>query len=312
MTLGADVTTAPRALRYGLVTSALVLLVCAVLASVAGTAFASAAQRLDAATGRTFGTITSDDGPVVTLTWTPAGGSERHDPVRLAATAPPVGTRTEVAYDPADPASPLIPGAAVLDNADGALSTLALAGAVATLVVGIVGWQVLTRRHATGQPVRTLPVRRVRVQPGLVGRSWLETDTVPPRWVPLHFDPALLTLPSPATVRFRGDPLRHRLVAVELDGRLVPPSGPVRSTEPRGRRTDNPSAPDAAAVARAATLAPLRRQMLADLPLTVPAPLVALLWTWVDGAGAVSWFATTALLATVALFSAAVRGTDPT
>ncbi|MBW0117875.1 hypothetical protein, partial [Pseudonocardia abyssalis] len=219
-------TAAPRALRYGLVTSALVLTVCAVLAVLAGTAFASATSVLGAATERTFGTVTAVDGDAVTLTWIPTGGIERSDPVELAGPPPPVGTRTEVAYSSSGP--PLIPGAAVLAGADRALGTLVLAGLVAVLVVAVGTWQVLSRGRALAQPPRTLDVGRVRIRSGLTGRSWLETATVPPRWIPLHFDPALPVLPSPASVRLRGDPLRHRYVAAEIDGRLVPPSGPVR------------------------------------------------------------------------------------
>ncbi|GEC18666.1 hypothetical protein PHY01_09490 [Pseudonocardia hydrocarbonoxydans] len=310
MTLRADVSTAPRALRYGLLTSVLVLLVCAVLALVAGTAFASASAVLASATQRTFGVVTAVDGDSVTLRWTPSGGTERSDPVELAGPPPPVGTRTEVAHSPAGP--PLIPGAAVLADADRALGTLVLAAVAAALVPLVGAWQVLSRRRAAAQPPRTLDAGRVRIQAGLSSRSWLETATVPPRWIPLHFDPALPALPSPAAVRLRGDPLTHRYVAAEIDGRTVPPSGPVRSTEPRGRRTDNPARPDASAASRAAAAAPLRRQLLADLPLTAPAPLVAALWALVDGGGLGTWLAGTALLAALALFVAAVRGTDPT
>lgn len=306
MTTGADASTA---LRYGLLTSALVLAVCAVLALVAGTAFASATSAIGASTGRTFGTVTGVD--PVALTWTPAGGAERTDPVALGGPPPPVGTRTEVAYDPAAPGTPLIPGAAVLADADRALSTLVLAGVVAVLVPAVGAWQVVSRRRAVRQPPRTVDAGRVRIRSGLTARSWLETATAPPRWVPLHADPALLALPSPSAVRFRGDPLRDRLVAAEIDGRVVPPSGPVRSTEPRGHRTDNPSHPDATAADRARAQTSLRRRLLADLPLTVPAPLVAVLWTVVDGGGVGTWVATTALLAALALFTAAVRGTDP-
>lgn len=310
MTVGADVRTAPRALRYGLLTSALVLLVSAVLALVAGTAFASASAVLASATQRSTGVVTAVDGDTVTLVWTPSGGTERRDPVELGGPPPPVGTRTEVAHSPGGP--PLIPGAAVLADADRALSTLVLAAVVAALVPAVGIWQVLSRRRAGGQPPRTLDVGRVRIQAGLSSRSWLETATVPPRWIPLHFDPALPTLPSPAAVRLRGDPLTHRYVAAEIDGRTVPPSGPVRRSEPRGRRTDNPARPDASAAARGAASATLRRQLRADLPLAAPAPLVAALWAVVDGGGAGTWLAGTALLAALALFVAAVRGTDPT
>jgi hypothetical protein len=300
-----------RALRHGALMSAQVLVVCAVLAGLAGTAFASAAAQVHAATERTFGTVTATAGATVVVRWTPRGGAERSDPVVLVGAPPPVGTRAEVAYDPDAPGAPLVPGAAVLATADRALTVLVLAGTVAALVLVVAGWQVGSRRRAARRPGHDVAVRRVRVQAGMIGRSWLETATSPQRFVPVHFDPALVGLASPASVRLRGDPLRHRLVVAEIDGRLVYPSGPVRATEPRGSRTDNPSRPDSGAAGRGDALGRLRRQVLADLPLLVPAPLVALLWTYVDGGGVATWLATTLLVGSLALWFAAVRGSDP-
>lgn len=300
-----------RALRYGLVTTGLVLAVCAVLAFVAGTALAAASRQLDAATGRTFGTISAIDGNRVNLRWTPEGGAERTDPVELAGSAPPVGTRTEVAYDPAAPDHPLVPGALLLADADSNLGTLYLSATVAAVVLVVGGWQLVSRRRAARRPGRSVAVRRVRIQAGLIARSWLETEAAPHRWIPLHFDPVLVGLPSPATVLLHGNPLRHRLIAVDVDGRVLHPSGPVRAREPHGRRTDNPTAPDAATIERMARLARLRRQFRADLPLLLPAPVIALLWTYIDGAGIATWAATTALLAALALWFTALRGSDP-
>jgi hypothetical protein len=54
-------------------------------------------------------------------------------------------------------------------------------------------------------------------------------------------------------------------------------------------------------------LAPLRRQFRADLP----APIVALPWTYLDDAGIATWAGTTALLAALGLWLAALRGSDP-
>lgn len=311
MTVGAAVAGVSRAARYGLVTSALVLGVCAGLAVVAGSVLASAATELGTASGRAFGTITAVEGDAVVVSWAAPGSGARVDVVELAGSAPPVGTRTEVAYDPADPARPLVPGAALLAQADRALSALVLAGTVAAVVLVVGAWQLVSRRRAEGRPVRTVPVRRVRVRAGLLQRSWLETQTVPPRFVPVHFDPVLVGLPGPADARLHGDPLRDRLVAAEIDGRLLHASGPVRGAEPPGRRIDNPSRPDGSAPERAARLAPLCRQLLADLPLLLPAPLVALLWTWVDGGGLASWAALTLLLGALGLWVAALRGSDP-
>lgn len=65
-----------------------------------------------------------------------------------------------MAYDPAGPGAPLIPGAAVLADADRALSTLVLAGVVAALVPAVGAWQVVSRRRAMRQPPRTLDAGR--------------------------------------------------------------------------------------------------------------------------------------------------------
>ena len=289
--------------RHLALTTGLVLAVCAVLAAVSGATLTGASARLDAATARTSGVVTGAQGDTALLTWTPEGGAERTDPVRTAAAPPAPGTRTEVAYDPADPTAPLLPGAAVLADADRALTSLALVAVVAVLVPAVAVALVLRWRRARSGPTRPAAVRRVRVRAGLLQRSWLETAD---RWLPVQFDPALAALPSPVAVTVHGGG------AVTWEGHVFLPSGRARAAEPRGHRTDNPTAPDADTLARARRPAPLGRQLLADLPLVAGAPLAALLWTAVDGSGFAAWLGTTALLAALALFWAAVRGSDPT
>lgn len=304
-----------RPLRYGLLTAALVLAVCGVLAAASWLALSRAEAVIATATARTEGTVggATATGHAVELRWTRPGTTPRTDAVELAGTLPPAGTRTQVAYDPAHlDAAPLIPGAAVLVDADRDLTDLALAGAVAVVVVVLAGWQLPSRRWAARRPGRPLAVRRVRYRSGLLSRSYLETDAEPQRWIPVHFDPVLVGLPAPTTVLLHGDPWRHRLVGVRVDGRVLPVSGGVRRDEPRGRRTDNPARPDAAAAGRGAALAGLRRQLRTDLPLLVAAPVVALLWTYLDGGGPLTWVGASALLGALALLYAAVRGSDPT
>jgi hypothetical protein len=305
-----------RPLRHALLTTGIVLAVCAVLVGVAATAFASASDRIGAATGRTEGVVDSvRDETSVLVRWTPPGQAERVDRVEVAGAPPAPGARTEVAFDPTRPTAPLIPGATILVDADRALTTLALTVVVAALVLGVLAWHAVTRRRAFAQPVRSVPVRRVRWQAGLATRSYLETDTHPQRWIPVHFDPVLVGLPSPTVVRLHGDPLRDRMVAATAPGpdgdRPLVPSGPVRLEEPRGHRTDNPSRPDATVGVRAAALARMTRQLQADLPLVVPAPFIGLLWTYVDRGGLATWAAVTALSASLGLWLAAVRGSDP-
>jgi hypothetical protein len=305
-----------RPLRHAFLATVLVLAVCAVLAAVAAVSFGAVSGRIGAATGRAVGVVDSvTDGTVVQLRWTPPGGAERVDPVPVAGPPPAPGTRTEVAFDPADPTSPLLPGAEVLVDADRRLTVLAFTVVVALVVLAGTGWQALSRRRAFARPARTAAVRRVRWQQGLVTRSYLETESSPQRWIPVHFDPVLVGLPAPTTVRLHGDPLRDRLVAATVPGpdgdRPLVPSGPVRLTEPRGHRTDNPSRPDDTVDARSAALARMSRQLRADLPLVVPAPFVGLLWTYVDRGDMGTWLGATALAGALGLWLGALRGSDP-
>ncbi len=247
-----------RALRYGAGTSALVLLVCALIA------------------GLSFWTLVTVGGQVTGAT---AGAS----------------------------------GEVVRAAVDRAASGVAFSGLIAAIVLITVGWQVISRRRLrrrTGQPMN---VRRVRVQSGLMTRSWLELDSPAPdsttqRWIPVHFDPVLVTLPAPTTVQVHGDPRRRGLAAAEVDGVWLDPSGPIRTTEPRGRRIDSPTRPDPDARHDTSW----RQQLRADSVLLTPTPVVGLLWVYLDGGGLATWMYATAMAATLALWWAALHGTDPT
>jgi hypothetical protein len=305
-----------RPLRHALLATGLVLAVCAVLAAVEASVLAASSSRIAAATGRAEGI--AEAGPVpgtIRVRWTPPGGSERVDEVAVAGALPALGTRTEIAFRPAGPPDPLIPGADVLVTADRALTTIALTVVVAALVLAVWAWQLVVRRRAFARPTSTVPVRRVRWQAGLSTRSYLETETHPQRWIPVHFDPVLVGLPSPTRTRLHGDPLRDRMVAATVPGpdgdHPLVPSGTVRTTEPHGHRTDNAARPDDTVAARAAALDRMRRQLRADLPLVVPAPFVGLLWTYVDRGGLGTWLEVTALTAALGLWFAALRGSDP-
>jgi hypothetical protein len=298
-----------RALRSGAGASVLVLAVCAVIAGLSAATLGTVGAAVGAATARSSGEVVTTAGRTVEVRWS-APGAYRTDTIELATAAPPVGTRTEVAYDPHTPSVVLIPGSAELAAVDRAASGLAFSGLIGTMVLITLSWQLLSRRRLRTRPVQVLPARRVRVQSGLLTRSWLELETVPTRWIPVHFDPVLVTLPAPTSIRVHGDPARHRLVAADVDGVWLPPSGPVRTTEPSGRRIDSPARPDddTYRVARFGW----RRQLRADAALLTPAPLVGLLWAFLDDGGVLTWAGVTALTAALALWWAALRGSDPT
>ncbi|HKR52034.1 MAG TPA: hypothetical protein VJT72_21135 [Pseudonocardiaceae bacterium] len=300
-----------RALRYGAGTSTLVLVVCALIAGLSAWTLSTVGHQLAEASARSFGEIVRAEGRTVDVRWS-APGVHRTDTVALAVPAPSVGTRTEVAYDPREPATVFVPGSAKLAAVDQAASGVAFSGLIAAIVLITFGWQVISRCRLRRRPGQPLQVRRVRVQSGLLTRSWLELESPLPgstaRWVPVHFDPILAMLPAPTTVALHGDPRHRGLAAAEVDGVWLEPSGPIRAAEPRGRRSDSPAHPDPDTLADTGW----RRQLRADAALLTPAPIVGLLWVFLDGGGPLTWACTTTLTATLALWWAALRGSDPT
>jgi hypothetical protein len=295
-----------RTLRYGTGASALVLLVCSLIGGLSATTLITVGSRVAGATARAHGEVIHAADRRVEVSWS-APGVRRTDTVALAVPAPPAGTRTDVAYNPSHPSTVFIPGSTELAAVDRAASGAAFSGLTTIAVLGAAARQVTSRHRLRRRPGQTRQVRRVRVQSGLLTRSWLELDS-PPRWIPVHFDPILVTLPAPTSVQLHGDPERHRLIAADVEGIWLHPSGSVRIDEPRGRRIDSPSRPDS--FPTAATYG-WRRQLRADAGLLTLAPIIGLLWVFLDGGGALTWTCVTALTSSLTLWWAAVRGSDP-
>jgi hypothetical protein len=297
----------PRAFWHALWTSVAILVVCAIIGTWSALSYVDADRQLARLTAKTVGTVTGGSGTTAEITW-----GTFHAVVPLTGNAPPAGTRTQIAYDPSDPADAIIPGAHLLADADQGRSGLIFAALVALLVLAIdTIWLLRRLRLRPGHP---MTVRRIRVQRRLMSRTWLETEPAAgtrQRWIPVYWDPILAQLPSPAEVIVHGDPRLDRLVTVEADGVLLHPSGRITAREPLGRRTDSPSHPDDHALAKARTAGTLR-QLRVDAALTVPAPLLGLVWAYLDEGGVPSWCGATALCATLALWLAAIRGSDPT
>lgn len=180
------------------------------------------------------------------------------------------------------------------------------AAALAVVVVGVVGetlYRLIPPVRAE-PPMQPVTLRRVRAQRGLMSQSWLELDGLEvdgTGWLPVYFDPALVAMPSPThghagprTVQWSD----HRFYGC----------GRARSREPRGRLIDNPTRPDAD---RAAEVSGMGRRLLLDAQFAVAAPLLGLLWVYLAGGGVGAFVGATCVGAIVALWRAAVHGSDP-
>ena len=299
--LGPGRTTAARPLRHAALTTAALLTVCAVIGILSALTYTTTAGKLHTMTARATGTITGAQANEAIVVW--PGHPNLAIPV--TGTVPWAGTKTQIAYNPTDPTMATIPDAAILTSADRARDGVLFAALIAVLVILTDAWLLTTRRRSARQPAYTLTVRRITMRRGLMARTWLETDDH--RWIPVYFDPAVVSLPAPTTVQARGT----RLITVDVTGAHLYPAGRTRHTEPRGRRTDSPTQPDAYTADRATRAARWRHQLRVDAALVIPAPVVGLWWAYLDNSGISGWLGATAITAAAALWWAAIRGADP-
>ncbi|MCM6776874.1 hypothetical protein NDR87_23290 [Nocardia sp. CDC159] len=189
----------------------------------------------------------------------------------------------------------------------GGLEQVSLVGTVALIIVAYtavrfaVAYGVVRGRAVPPGVVRC---RRVRQQYRLVSRSWLEFRVGGRnRWLPVYFDPALVTL-AEAEAEFGGG-------AVRVGGRRLYPSGAPRDSEPVGRLVDNPTRVDPEGGAQAVRAARVGRRLLLDAQSAVAAPFAGVFWVYVVGGGLAAFACATTVFAGAAVWFAAIRGSDP-
>ncbi|MBF6238031.1 hypothetical protein IU474_13260 [Nocardia otitidiscaviarum] len=179
-----------------------------------------------------------------------------------------------------------------------------LLGAITLLILGYTGFRVWMALRSTAGLRNGMRARRVRQQIRLVSRSWLEVGTAERTvWVPVYFDPALLTLTS-SVVEIFGR-------AIYLGQLRVYPAGRRRNSEPTGRLIDNPTRTAPQGGELAATATRWRRRLLLDAQSAVVAPFVGLFWVHVAGGGTLAFVAVTVVAGTTVTWLNAVRGSDP-
>ena len=262
------------------------------------------AQAQVVATGRAPG----DRGVVVTLD---AGGTTRRGLLVLADRADtasvPVGTGLVVQYDPADPpraTAVYLAGDATHRRVQDLLFGVLLVALLLVLALVVTVPRLLTRPRLRRAPAAQATASRVVVRRGLLVRSWLELVTARGiRWLPVHWSPELAVLAPGTPIELRGDP-KGKLVLPVVDGAELWPSGRLRMAPPRGNRQVVDPAPDTAGTGWG-------RQVRADVIPLVAAPVLGLLWAYVDGSGAGGFAVATAVLAAVLFWLPELLGSDP-
>jgi hypothetical protein len=270
-----------------------------------------------AATAQTAGSIAAtglgDDRKQLEVTWTDGTGARHTSTVRAERpSAAAVGTQVTVRYDPADTARVFVNGdettAQLADLTFGILlSALLTAGVILASVVHVV-----RRRAAERRPATMMPVTYARSRFGITRRAWLQVEEGGRTWwVSVHWDPVLETLESGETALVHGRPARDRVLTFDIDGTHVWQAGRRRPAAPRGeidREGIDPESTDRVV----GTDVPLGRQFRADAGLLVAAPILGILWAYVDDGGRVSFVLATVLAGAALFWVPTVRGSDPT
>jgi hypothetical protein len=237
-----------------------------------------------------------------------AGGTPRTGVLVLPGpSAVALGTRFPVSYDPRSPVDRTavhVPGDATDQRVRNTFFGLIVVVAVLLAATVLTGLRLLSRPRLRRAPVTEVTATRFGVRQGLLVRSWLELVTARGvRWVPVHWSEELARLGPGSLIGVHGRPERGRLVLPVADGAEVWPSGRVRNRAPRGERRQADPDPESSGT--------WGRQLRGDAVGLVVAPVLGLLWAYLDGSGA-GGFAVATVVAAAALFwLAQLLGSDP-
>ncbi|KQS60324.1 hypothetical protein ASG36_05055 [Geodermatophilus sp. Leaf369] len=217
-------------------------------------------------------------------------------------------TPVTVQYDPADLGSGTNRVYTDGDAAHGAVGDVVFGLVLVVLVLLVVavltGWRLLTRARLARRPTTAVTATHLLVGRGLLVRSWLELVTpTGVRWLPVHWAPELDRLTPDSAALVHGDP-SSSLVLPVVGGQQVWPSGKLRRSAPRGDTRQAPVDPDAGPLG-------MGRQVRGDVVVAVLAPVLGLLWAYVDGSGAAGFAVATALGAAVLFWLPQLLGSDP-
>lgn len=301
-----------RAVRQLILGVLPVLVIGVVLLVALGLRLAAAGAALDSATASAKGVVIAtglgERGNEVELSYSDGSGTEQVGRLTLAGVEEvPLDAQVDIAYDPDRPEIVFARGDATSSQVGRVITGLLLVGVLtfACLVINVTRW--VRRRGLLERPGRSAKARRMKVRRGLSDRSWLQlTGAGQPLWVPVYWEPALQTLgekPSPVTVH--GTPGEDALLAFDVAGAPVWPSGRVRTEAPKGVEME------AARVSEPEQIS-MAHQTRADIAPVFFAPVLGLLWAYIDGSGAGSFAVAAAICAGVLFWLPSAYGSDPT
>lgn len=278
---------------------------------------------LDAATASATATVSSVhiDGAsaVTTLAWSDSGGHRHTTTVALrAGNAPEVGASTTLHYVPGDPGRAYVGGDAPTRRLDAVVGGAEVVLLLLIVGIGATAVRIVRRRRASRRRAVRATATRVRVRVGLITRMWLAiADDRGELWLPVYWEPVLCDVLADAPCTLRGAAAAG-LTVVEIDGQAIWASGPARRRVPKGGHTAAGGRWSKNALARRARegFVPhqpisLRRQARHDVLLVLAAPVLGLLWAYLENLGPAGFGIATVVLAGVLFWAPAMWGSDP-
>jgi hypothetical protein len=313
-----------RAVRQMVFSVLPLVVVCVTLILVLGIKASNIARQLSPATARAPGVVAADgtgsDG--LDIAWTDSANA-RHT-TRLV--FPNVGkiakdTKVTIFYVPDDPSRAYAAGDRLDSKGRELASGVLFAVLVLLIGVFVTAFRLWRRRVAEKRAVTTLPVRWAQYRRGLIRRSWIiVTENNLEWWVPVYWEPGLASILAGTPAKVHGKPALDRLLVIEVDGMTLWPSGRRRPSRPRGKgdwiegtvkysktvlkQRERDGGPDIERIS-------LGRHLAGDAALILPAPVLGLVWSYVDSSGPAGFGIATLLVATVLFWLPGVFGSDP-
>jgi hypothetical protein len=303
-------------MALGLVPMALIGIVVIVVLAVLGT---STASKLSDATGRATGVVqhVGHDGGKreASISWTDRSGNRHTSQVSYpAASHPASGDKVALHYVPSNPARVYSSGDVTYDRLNSLVAGVLYAALIVIIAAIATGFRLWRRAGVGRRPADTVKLSRVRTRFGLIHRSWLvATRGNTERWVPVYWDPVLGRIRADTPLAVHGDLEGGGPIAVDIEGTRIWSSGRVRRTAPRGQQIANPgtyskkNTPPAEPVKQIS----LRRQAFGDAGLVIVAPILGILWAYINGLGPAGFGVATALLIGVLFWIPSCYGSDP-
>jgi hypothetical protein len=191
---------------------------------------------------------------------------------------------------------------ATIANGVTLVAVLLLVGLVSTAV------RVARRRSVERRPEASRQFTVAHSRWGLVTRTWLRLrEGEQSWWVPVYWDPALDTVNPRKAYPVHGLPDQRSLLVAQVNGTPIWPAGRRRSRQPRGEVVEDPG-PRAGGPREISLLQHFR----GDVALLLAAPLLGLLWAYLDESGASGFWVSTAVFVGVMFWITSLYASDPT